>query len=140
MLLSTHPSRSVPRRFCLDACLSYRVIENVDNLSHVSLLPELQDYVSTPGQCSASDRKIAEVCGASQLVLVTCDSDFRRLIRGKTLVDEGLEVILFTYELEGLKTQIRTVTRLLPRWHQRLSHPYGANLWLQYRRGGLQRA
>lgn len=137
---NTHPSRSDRRQFCIDACLSYRVAESVDDLSHVSLLPELQEYVIAPGQCSARDREIVEVCAEIQLVIVICDDGLRRLTRGEALVDKGAEVILFTYELTGLKTHIRTVTRLLPRWQQRLSHPFAGNLWLQRRRGGLQRA
>ena len=129
-------------RFCLDANISYRVVEAFgDNthITHVSHRPELASGVK--GHSSAEDLEVARWCVTNEHVLVTCDPDFRgRSTRNQELVDSGVEAIVFTRELSGLNSQIDTINRRLPLWQQQLSRkPYAPRVWLQFPRGSLRR-
>lgn len=129
-------------RFCLDANLSYRVVESVtpdsDTLVHVSRVPELTAEVR--GRPDAPDRAIAAWCAENRVVLVTCDDDFRgRRTRTRELVASGLEVIVFAHEIRGLGNQIDVISRNLNRWQNKLArYPYGSRVWIQYRTGPLR--
>ncbi len=101
-------------------------------VTHVTqLCPEYT--TSTPGQNRAPDELIAERCADGQIVLVTVDSDFRgRWLRTGVLANHGVEVIVFTKDLEGLDQQHQVVTRWLPNWKSELGKkPYGYRVWDQ---------
>lgn len=100
--------------------------------THVTeLCPEYT--TGTPGQNRAPDELIAERCSDGGIVLVTVDSDFRgRWLRTGVLGNHGVEVIVFTRDIEGLDEQHRLVTRWLPRWKTELGkHRYGYRVWDQ---------
>ncbi|MDE0700184.1 MAG: hypothetical protein F4Y27_02890 [Acidimicrobiaceae bacterium] len=128
--------------FCLDANVSYRVADAIDpsvaNIIHVSRVDELS--VSATGGSNASDEEIAAWCATKELVLVTCDDDFRgRNARTASLSSLGLEVIVFVAQLAGLRNQIETISQQVPAWEKQLAPmPYGPRVWIQYSRGGLR--
>ena len=97
----------------------------------IELCPEYT--TSTPGQNRAPDDLIAERCSNGGLVLVTADSDFRgRWLRSGVLGNHGVEVIVFTQDLQGLDQQHQVITRWLPRWKSELGRlPYGYRVWDQ---------
>ena len=131
-------------RFCLDANLSYRVVDAVDpgiaDMIHVSRVAMLASSVR--GRSDVPDQAVARWCAEHERVLVTCDDDYRgRTARTRALANLGLEVIVFVYELSGLETQVDTIRRRIPQWQQHLAGvPYGPRVWLEYRRGSLRRA
>ena len=59
--------------------------------------------------------------------------DFRgRWMRSGVLANNGVEVIVFTQDLEGLDEQHRIVTKWLPRWKSELGrNPYRYRVWDQ---------
>ena len=138
---SSAPRRS-ETRFCLDANLSYRVAAAVDpstaNVIHISQVAGLS--VDAIGRSDAPDESVARWCAANEVVLVTCDDDFRgRAPRASELTRCGAEVIVFSYQVTGLQNQVDTIARRIASWKQTLEAlPYGERVWIQYQRGRLR--
>jgi len=139
--LPSSPLRPAGFRFCLDANLSYRAADAVDSsiaeVIHISRVAELS--VDELGRSDASDENIARWCAENEVVLVTCDDDFRgRTARTSALTKYGVEVIVFAYQICGLQNQIDTVARCVTSWQKRLEVlPYEGRVWIQHRTGGL---
>jgi hypothetical protein len=86
-----------PRKFCLDANLSYGVAEALAMVQfpfvHVSVAMP-QGATGIKGQSRTPDLEIAPWCALTEHVLVTCDEDFRgQWDRGGQLAQHGTEVI-----------------------------------------------
>jgi predicted nuclease of predicted toxin-antitoxin system len=139
------PSSQLERtevRFCLDANLSYRVVEELPpglaDVIHVSRVAELAATVR--GRSDAPDSAVAAWCARNERTLVTCDDDFRaRTARTRSLASIGVEVIVFAFELSGLPAQIEVMARRVPVWQQQLAYrAYEPRVWVQYRKGRLR--
>lgn len=126
-------------RYCLDASLSYRLAEALVLVSwpvtHVSLVPGLVSEGLPSGQCDATDPEIGRWCRDTGTVLVTLDDDFSaKRARAWSLTEGGAEVILFEYEMRGLREPHAHLTRALPAWDRELGrYDYGPRLWGQLR-------
>ncbi len=85
------------------------------------------------GWCDVDDREIARWCAEHGLTLVTTDSDFTtRWVKSGVLAAHGVEVIVFTQDLNGLREQHVRVGKHLPHWIETLGHyPYGYRVWEQ---------
>lgn len=103
------------------------------NVTHVSLVKELEKPDTPKGQCKAEDGEIAKWCSENGRVLVTGDEDFSgRWVRSGELAKHGVEVVVFDRELAGLRTQHERITRHLPHWVRALSaYPAGHRVWVQ---------
>lgn len=131
------------RTFCLDSCLSYRVAEALIIVDYAvtSVANEFPHPRGNPGGATGiSDEEIAARCALSELVLVTVDDDFAtKWVKSHLLAEQGLEVIVFSRQIEGLQEQHRRITSHYPDWQTKLDeHPYGYRVWEQPMRGRLR--
>jgi hypothetical protein len=101
------------------------------NIIHAVNHPD--NTATTPGQSNVEDPDIAKWVADSERVLVTIDSDFRtRWIKTGLLQRHGVEVIVFTQDLKGLREQFGRVVKHLPYWATDLrEYPYGYRVWEQ---------
>lgn len=104
---------------------------------HVSRVPGLGG--STAGQSGADDASVARWCATTGHVLVTCDSDFSgRWVRSGLLAREGVETIVFAWQVRGLQEQHRQVTARYESWAYQLADlPADHRVWIQQKRGKL---
>lgn len=88
------------------------------------------------GQCNATDAQIVEWCAKTEHVLITVDQEFYgRWARSGLLQKHGVEVIVFTQDLQHVRYQHSEVTRHLPYWEMELCRqPYGHRVWAQHRK------
>lgn len=102
---------------------------------HVEGIPG--NTAATTGQCDHQDATIAKWCAAEERVIVSIDTDFRaRWVKTNLLIDYGVEAIVFSQDVKGLREQHRRVTIGLPRWDDVLGRlPYGFRVWSQRPRG-----
>ncbi len=124
--------------FCLDANISPRAAVGIDSLIHVSAVDALSRTRS--GHSNADDYDIAAWCAENEYVLVTCDSDFRsRQQRAQSIQAVGVEVVVFAYQLSGLRNHTSTISSRVPQWERQLNGlVYAPRVWLQHRRGALR--
>ena len=92
------------------------------------------------GQTEAEDPDIASWCASHRYVLVTADSDFKgRWLRSGLLGERGVEVIVFSRDLEGLHVQHSLITKFLPKWQAELGlQEYGYRVWDQSLNGSIK--
>lgn len=105
---------------------------------HVSRVPGLGG--ATAGQPGADDATVARWCATTRLVLVTCDGDFSgRWVRSGLLAREGVETIVFDWQVRGLQEQHRQVTARYASWASQLAvYPADHRVWIQQKRGRLR--
>jgi len=105
---------------------------------HVAKVPGFDG--DRPGRSGAKDESVAKWCAATGYILITCDDDFSgRWVRTGLLKREGVETIVFTWQVRGLQEQHREITARYDAWANKLAAlPEGHRVWLQRRRGPLQ--
>lgn len=133
---TSSPAASYPRRFCLDANLSYKVAQalTIVELPFVHVAEALPTPPGTPrGRQPRPDSDVAKWCGQTSHVLVTIDTDFHtRWIKTGLLAAHGVEVVVFSEDLKGLTAQHARVTRHYPYWQSVLGRgPYLHRVWMQ---------
>lgn len=133
--------RPRPLGYCLDANLSHKVaiaLRTVEwNVIHVSDVPTLNpEPPRFEGQCQASDKEIVEWCTADGRIVVTQDNDFTgRGVEAEAFRANGLEVIWYSEQIEGLAEQHRRITHDITGWERRLNEVGpGARVWIQYKK------
>ena len=88
---------------------------------------------SVVGQCNVLDEDVAPWVAANELVLVTIDTGFlTKWVKTGLLRNHGVEVIVFSRDLKGLREQHGRIVKHLPHWIEDLGqHAYGYRVWEQ---------
>ena len=128
-----------PRKFCLDANLSWRA---ADALKAVDLpFTHISEHFphKIHGRCSAHDETIIEWAAKSGTVLVTADEDFQGAwVRQGTMKKFGTEVVVFDFEPGTPVDLLVFVLKHLATWQAKLeTEPYLHRVWVQPKRKPL---